>query len=1067
MKKRLLLISLLFMILGVLNAQQKPTVKADSVTHIQPTTAKGWGTVQSQGSSAVTERGICWSTSSNPLISGNHASSGSGLGSFSADMTGLAPNTTYYYRAYAINSVGVGYSGTKSFTTLPLYTITVSSNPYYGGSVTGGGTYNNGQTCTLTAIPANGYHFVNWTENGQVIQNVGTSYTFTVSSNRTLVANFEVSSYTITTNVNPTGTGTVEGGGTYNYNTSVILTANPNQGYSFFRWQDNNTQNPRTITVTGNATYTATFTQNQYTITTNVSPTGAGTVTGGGAFYYGDIVTLTAHPNNGYEFQGWNDGNTQNPRTITVTSNATYTAVFGVVSVTYYTVTASVNPEGAGTVTGTGTFQEGSTTNLTANANTGYTFNRWQDGNTQNPRPVTVNSNLSFTAYFTQNTYTISTIVNPTGAGTVTGGGNNFHYGDQTTLYAIANTGFTFDHWNDGTTQNPRQITVTGNATYTAYFIQNQYTITVSSNPIDGGSVTGGGTYYYGDQVSLVASPHQGYTFSQWQDGNTNSSRTITVTGNASYTAYFSVQQYIINTEVVPEGSGTVTGGGVYSYGEEVTLTATANEGYLFDHWSDGVATNPGTITVTGDATYSAVFTSIHYTITVYANPLEGGVVIGGGAFAYGEQCSIQAIPNAGYSFINWTENDEQVSSSSNFSFIVTGDRTLVANFAEESACIIFVDIDPVDAGTVTGMGPYVPGETCTLMAYAKPGYEFKNWTKNDQVISEEAIYSFTVTETEYYVAHFERKNYAIVVTSNPEEGGTITGDGQYYYGTYCTLRAMPNTGYTFVNWTDGNNTVISDEFIYTFQVTEDAYITANFTEIQQYTIRALASPENGGTVIGGGTYSYGAICTLTATPNLGYAFVNWRDGDNIIISNESTIMFQVMNDATYTATFFGQPIYMISATAGPNGNITPAGDILVDQGNDQIFTMTPDPGCSIAKVLIDGDDIGVFGSYTFTYTFINVNRNHTISVSFNGMGVEEAQALNVSIYPNPAIDIVYVEGEGIEKVTLFDMLGKRLCSKECNTSTELNVAGMPKGVYVLRLTTQDGRVGYQKLVLK
>ena len=147
---------------------------------------------------------------------------------------------------------------------------------------------------------------------------------------------------------------------------------------------------------------------------------------------------------------------------------------------------------------------------------------------------------------------------------------------------------------------------------------------------------------------------------------------------------------------------------------------------------------------------------------------------------------------------------------------------------------------------------------------------------------------------------------------------------------------------------------------------------------------------------------------------------------------------------------------------SGANGTITPQGDVIVVKGADQTFIMAPDLGGSILKVMVDGIDIGPVDSYTFT----NVTRNHTIYVSFSGMGIEETQNLNVNIYPNPAKDKVYVEGDGIESVALFDLLGNCLRNMDFNTSKILNVSGLSKGIYVLMLTTQDGRIGYQKLVL-
>jgi hypothetical protein len=106
----------------------------------------------------------------------------------------LTAGTTYYVRAYAINSAGLSYGEEISFITadLPQFTIIVSANPSEGGTVTGSCTYQQGQQCTVTATANNGYTFANWTENGDVVS-TNSSYTFTVTGDRSLVANFNVS----------------------------------------------------------------------------------------------------------------------------------------------------------------------------------------------------------------------------------------------------------------------------------------------------------------------------------------------------------------------------------------------------------------------------------------------------------------------------------------------------------------------------------------------------------------------------------------------------------------------------------------------------------------------------------------------------------------------------------------------------------------------------------------------------------------------------------------------------------------------------------------------------------
>ena len=94
-----------------------PTVITDAVSDITETTATCGGEVTSDGGVAVTERGVCWSTSASPTVADNHTSDGAGLGTFTSNITGLTASTTYYVRAYAINSVGTAYGETVTFTT--------------------------------------------------------------------------------------------------------------------------------------------------------------------------------------------------------------------------------------------------------------------------------------------------------------------------------------------------------------------------------------------------------------------------------------------------------------------------------------------------------------------------------------------------------------------------------------------------------------------------------------------------------------------------------------------------------------------------------------------------------------------------------------------------------------------------------------------------------------------------------------------------------------------------------------------------------------------------------------
>ena len=186
-----------------------PTVETTQTSNITTTTATIGGFVTSDGGSDVIDRGVCWGLNDNPDVSTNVSNAGQGMGGFSCTLTDLLPATTYYARAYACNSVGVSYGVQVSFTTLSegggddptdpdnpdepgepvIYTIQISANPMFAGTVMGGGTFQEGETCTVSATANMDYLFANWTENGNVVSTLQT-YSFTVTGDQSLVADF-------------------------------------------------------------------------------------------------------------------------------------------------------------------------------------------------------------------------------------------------------------------------------------------------------------------------------------------------------------------------------------------------------------------------------------------------------------------------------------------------------------------------------------------------------------------------------------------------------------------------------------------------------------------------------------------------------------------------------------------------------------------------------------------------------------------------------------------------------------------------------------------------------------
>ena len=168
--------------------------------------------------------------------------------------------------------------------------------------------------------------------------------------------------------------------------------------------------------------------------------------------------------------------------------------------------------------------------------------------------------------------------------------------------------------------------------------------------------------------------------------------QTITYVDNGSlgtlsnpYIINFIPNYFVITATAEPNQGGTIYGAGIYYPGDIATLTATANAGYTFVNWTkDGtvVSTNPAySFTVTENASFVANFELNSYTITATANPTEYGTVTGAGTYNYGSTCTLTAAANTGYIFINWTKDDTVVSTNSTYSFTVTEDADLVANF--------------------------------------------------------------------------------------------------------------------------------------------------------------------------------------------------------------------------------------------------------------------------------------------------------------------------------------------------------------------------------------------------
>ena len=416
------------------------------------------------------------------------------------------------------------------------YTIEVVSDHPAWGHVVGGGTYQVHDTIQIEAIPYEGFAFNKWDDDC-----IDNPRTIIVTEDHTYTAHFGIQQCLIKTDVTPEGAGTVDGGGTYDYGTVIHLMARANPGHQFEQWSDGAIENPRTVNVISDAVYTAEFSTFQYEITTAASPEEGGTVTGAGTYYYGERIEVKAVPNENYIFLCWSDGIASNPRAVTVTQNATFTALFHKNGTPEYEITVISDDPHLGSVTGGGTYPEGSPIQISAIANSNARFTHWNDGNTENPREIEVTGNMTFIAYFEAiPTYTITVVSENPLMGSVNGGGT-FPEGSIIEISANPNGNFFFSGWQDGDMNNPRSITVTEDATYTASFDIEPtptYEVTIYYDE-NQGFVLGAGTYAAGTTATIAAIAADGYQFVKWGDGSTENPREILVDHDIILAAFF------------------------------------------------------------------------------------------------------------------------------------------------------------------------------------------------------------------------------------------------------------------------------------------------------------------------------------------------------------------------------------------------------------------------------------------------------------------------------------------------------------------------------------------------
>lgn len=332
-----------------------------------------------------------------------------------------------------------------------------------------------------------------------------------------------------------------------------------------------------------------------------------------------------------------------------------------------------------------------------------------------------------------------------------------------------------------------------------------------------------------------------------------------------------------VSATVVPAGTGSVLGTGLYHENDQVTLSALPVDTCFFVGWEYNgqiVSTQPQyTFTVSDDMHFMAHFHQQSCFITASANPSDGGTVSGNGTYLYGSTATLTATANEDYAFVKWTENGETVSYDPVFTFEVSSDRELVANFRPLGnhwtpiggtqynmtiSGIILINgveqtVTTLEVGAFCGdecrgsmTAEYFPptqqyvvsltvssnqqsGETITFRLYDQlEGQELVLPCTNSINFESNAI----IGDADDWFQFAFSDEVSVSATVNPEGAGTVTGTGNFMPGTTATLTATANSGYSFREWTINGETASTDN-PYTFTVTGTTNFVAQF-DLQQ-----------------------------------------------------------------------------------------------------------------------------------------------------------------------------------------------------------------------------------------
>ncbi len=359
--------------------------------------------------------------------------------------------------------------------------------------------------------------------------------------------------------------------------------------------------------------------------------------------------------------------------------------------------------------------------------------------------------------------------------------------------------------------------------------------------------ITGNHTYTKGDDVTVTATPDEGWSFVEWTGDreSTEDQITIVMDSDKQITAHFQengtteMYELTVNTN----GEGTVEidpDQNEYEEGTEVTLTAMPAEGWHFDGWTgDHNSTDKETVIIMDDnkiitANFKENNTDQTYELTVNTNG-EGTVNIDPDQNEYdeGTEVTLTAMPAEGWHFDEWTGDRE--STEEQITIVMDSDKQITAHFQENGTTETYeLTVNTNGEGTVEinpDQNEYEEGTEVTLTAEPAEGWYFEEWT--DEASGTEEQITVTMDDNKEVTANFAIHEYDLTINIEGQ-GSTDPSEGTHTYehGEKVTIEPTPEKDWNFKEWTGDRQ---SQEKEITIEMDENKEITAHFEESNPY----------------------------------------------------------------------------------------------------------------------------------------------------------------------------------------------------------------------------------------